>query len=376
MNRFFIFLILLIAYPTFAQDSLLVFESKFELDARQLSRSEKDRLDSLLAIAPVDIIKKVEIYGHTDSLAGLEYNKRLSKDRVISVLRYLVANGLDPLKVQTDYYGEERPKYENSPELRFKNRRVELHLHISLAMIPPPEQKLSDIKLKTGDKIQIPNLNFVGNQPIPVWQSFTELQELLALMLKNPEMEIELQGHVCCSNNLELSQQRARTVYDFLKFNGVSEDRLSYKGYSNSRPLNKEKNEEEKAQNRRVEILVLENTDAKASLEEDLKIKIDLRTQVLNIDFFPNAGRFKPSGDFMLGLIIDMLKESKGLKYEFVLYNNIDNKKVTDQRVNAIRRKISVAGIKRGMCTVEQAEKPERMPTSVNDNYIILKIKK
>jgi outer membrane protein OmpA-like peptidoglycan-associated protein len=95
------------------------------------------------------------------------------------------------------------------------------------------------------------------------------LQNLLTTMLQNPELRIEIQGHICCyslpgdaydydTNNYKLSSNRARTVYDFLIRNGVEEDRLEYKGYGHSIPRYKEDSPENEQRNRRVEIRVLE----------------------------------------------------------------------------------------------------------------------
>lgn len=380
MNKIFSLIIFLFAQNLNAQelekDSLLVFEINFDLDSKRLKKKERLRIDSLFEVMPIDIVRRAEIYGHTDSLAGIEYNRKLSKSRVISVLRFLEIKGLDPLNVQTDFYGEERPKYENAPETRYKNRRVEVHFYITTALIPEPDQKLSELSLSKGDKIQIPNLNFVGNQPIPVWQSFDALQELLLLCKKNPDLKLEIQGHVCCSDNLELSQQRARMVYDFLIVNGVSKNRLSYRGLSNRRPLNKEKNAEQKALNRRVEVLVLHNTDLRKELKEGDYVSIDLRTRVLNVEFFAKSGRLLPSGDFMLNLILEMIQESKGLKYEFVVYNNIEDEKTSNVRAKLLKRNISKARINSSTCIVTVQERPDKMPILENQNYIILKITK
>lgn len=380
MNKIFPLFLILFSFFLKAQeaekDSLLVFELNYDLDARRLKKSEKFRIDSLLEGMPLDIVRRVEIYGHTDSLAGIEYNRNLSKARVISALDYLESKGLDLLKVKTDYYGEERPKYNNDPKTRFKNRRVELHFYISKALIPKPDQKISELVLRKGDKIQIPNLNFVGNQPIPVWQSFDALQEILLLTKRNPEMKLEIQGHVCCSDNMELSVQRARMVYDFLVSNGVLKSRLTYKGFSNSRPLNKERTSEERALNRRVEILVVDNTENRMLFEKDENLNVDLRTRVLNVEFFSKSGRLEPSGDFMLQLILDMIKESKGINYEFVVYDNIEDEKTTELRAKLLKRKIAKAGIKKSTSWVRVESRPERMPIMENQNYIILKITK
>jgi outer membrane protein OmpA-like peptidoglycan-associated protein len=58
----------------------------------------------------------------------------------------------------------------------------------------------------------------------------------------------------------DISLKRAKTVYNFLLSNGISADRITYKGFASSRPIYPlpEKNEEERVANRRVEILIIE----------------------------------------------------------------------------------------------------------------------
>lgn len=375
MKKHFLVLFIILSQFLSAQDSLVIFESNFDLDARRLSSFELNRLDSLVNLYPMSAMKKVEIYGHTDSLAGVEYNKLLSKDRVVHILNYLERKGLSPLKAKTDFFGEEKPKYANSPKTRFKNRRVEIHFHIALASIPKPDEKLSEIQLKAGDKVQIPKLNFVGNQAIPVWESFDILKELLLLLQQNPDLEIELQGHVCCSDNIELSQERARSVYDFLRFNGIPAKRMSFRGFSNRHRLNMERTSEEKAQNRRVEILVKKNSELRVIVENVEEFKIDLRSRVQGVEFIENSARLTPSGDFNLAFILEMIQESKGLKYEFLIYDNIENSKMTKSRVKAIQRKLKKYKVS-SVCKIKIEEKPEKMPLVYNNNFIILKTKK
>lgn len=375
MSKFLIGIIISLAFfHAQAQDSLVIMEINFDLDSYVVSKSERSKIDSALQLTPIDFLKKVEIFGHTDSLAGVEYNKRLSKNRVSSLLRYLVNKGLDPLRVKTDYYGEEKPKYDNSPETRYRNRRVELWMYVDIASVPEPEKKLSEIDLKTGDKIQIPNLNFVGNQPLPVWESFPVLEELLLLMQNNPDLQIELHGHVCCSDNLELSAQRAFTIYEFLRSNGIKKNRLAYKGLSNSRPLFKEISDREEALNRRVEVLVVKNTTRKVTSSESKAISI--RTRLNSINFFPGNTRMYPSGDHNIRLVIEMLKKSKGLEYELIIYDNIGDESLSMQRAKFLNRKLSQGGISRGTCLAKSKPKLDRMPESANSNFIILKVKR
>ena len=357
------------------KDSTLILEVNFDLDSSILSRKQKDKVDSLLTIIPIPIYKQIEIYGHTDSFASVDYNRDLSKRRVSSILQYLVLQGLDPLRVKADYYGEERPKYDNSAETRAKNRRCEVHFHVDPGALPMPNLKLTDLEFKTGNRVRIPNLNFVGNQPIPIGDSFETLKDLLRVMQKYPDLKIQLQGHVCCNDNLELSQDRAKMVHDFLVGNGIDASRMTHKGFSNKKPLFKETSDENKAMNRRVEILVLKNSDRVLPIPAE-ETKVDLRAPVLSVTFFPNKRRLYPSGDFMLNLIADMIKESSGLYYEFVIFDNINDSKLTGMRVAGFERALLDFKVDKSKFNVSSQGKLPNMPTSVNNNLIMVKISK
>ena len=69
--------------------------------------------------------------GHTDSIGTDEYNIRLSQRRMASVIRFLVAQGLEASSFYNPVpYGEWRPLNNNSTEEeRFRNRRVEFLLY-------------------------------------------------------------------------------------------------------------------------------------------------------------------------------------------------------------------------------------------------------
>lgn len=354
-------------------DSILIFEINYDLDSYTLSKKQKAKVDSVLELAPITVLKHVSIFGHTDSLAGVEYNRQLSKRRVQSILTYLVYNGLDPLLVDADYYGEERPKYDNAPETRARNRRVEVHLQIDPALFPPPEYSIVNEEFKKGARIRLPNLNFVGNQPIPVPESFDVLKDLLMAMRKYPDLQIELQGHVCCSDNQILSEERAKMVRDFLAYNGIDGARLSYKGFSNSKPLFKERSEKEKALNRRVEVLVIDNSDKVQSIKDEA-VKIDLRAPVLGVTFFPQKRRLYPAGDFMLTLIAEMMQEPGNLYFEFVIFDNIKNRSLSTSRGGAIERALLDKNVKASVFTVRTIAAGSRMPVSDNDNLIMVKI--
>jgi len=90
------------------------------------SFSELDRVAFLLNNYPV---QEVLIAGHTDSIGGALYNKRLSEARAKSVVEYLATKGVPIKKMLPKGFGMDRPVADNrTEEGRQQNRRVELQI--------------------------------------------------------------------------------------------------------------------------------------------------------------------------------------------------------------------------------------------------------
>ena len=88
------------------------------------------------------------------------------------------------------------------------------------------------------------------------------LYDLLFIMQNNPDLKIEIQGHICCQtvpSVYNVSVSRARAVWMFLIKNGINKNRMTFKGYGTSRPIHPipEKSAQEEEDNRRVEIMIL-----------------------------------------------------------------------------------------------------------------------
>ncbi len=91
--------------------------------------------------------------------------------------------------------------------------------------------------------------------------SSRQLQEVLTLLLENPELSLEIQGHTDSDGsapyNLQLSQRRAESVLSYLVLFGIDPSRLQSKGYGESMPVAPNDTDENKAKNRRVELVRL-----------------------------------------------------------------------------------------------------------------------
>jgi len=118
---------------------------------------------------------------------------------------------------------------------------------------------LKDIPLsaiKVGESVVLRNIFFETAQYTLKDESRIELDRLAGLLERNPKIRIEIGGHTDNvggeSYNNELSLNRARAVYEYLVTKGISKDRLSYKGYGYSQPVDSNDTEAGRANNRRT----------------------------------------------------------------------------------------------------------------------------
>lgn len=72
------------------------------------------------------------VVGHTDNVGGPELNQRLSSDRAISVVNYLVRQGVRSDRLHAEGHGMNEPIASNASEPgRAQNRRVEVYVRPS-----------------------------------------------------------------------------------------------------------------------------------------------------------------------------------------------------------------------------------------------------
>jgi len=114
--------------------------------------------------------------------------------------------------------------------------------------------------------VKIKNIYFDTNSSKLRSEEKTELNELVSVLVEYPEISIELRAHTDSrgdSNyNLILSQNRAQTVANYLVYKGIKANRLVYKGYGDTSPINEcvkgvVCSEEKLQENRRVEFKIL-----------------------------------------------------------------------------------------------------------------------
>ena len=115
--------------------------------------------------------------------------------------------------------------------------------------------------LEVGEQVRLDNIFFELNSSDLKDESVVELNKIIKFMASNPFLVIEIGGHTDNSGskayNLNLSDDRARSVKDALVQRGIPSDRIQTKGYGMSVPLNTNSSEQERALNRRTELKII-----------------------------------------------------------------------------------------------------------------------
>ncbi|MCL4139886.1 UNVERIFIED_CONTAM: hypothetical protein GTU68_058867 [Idotea baltica] len=116
----------------------------FDTNKSNINDKSKATLDKLAKVFLEFPDTKILVVGHTDSSGRDDYNLALSEKRAKSVTSYLIKDGVVENRFETLWYGETKPKYDNTTaEGRAKNRRVNL-------AIVPNEKMVNDAKKEAG----------------------------------------------------------------------------------------------------------------------------------------------------------------------------------------------------------------------------------
>jgi outer membrane protein OmpA-like peptidoglycan-associated protein len=271
--NYLIALLLISTLNSFGQDKLeLYFDFNQEIPTAE---SQKKLEHWMNENKNVEITK---LMGFCDSVDTKEYNKKLAQRRINKVANILENHSIKSLPtivkvaVGKDF---------RQAAIQDENRKVTIYYQNSRNVIPHIEEANDTIieaeteifstqlaerfrRAKKGDLIRINNINFQFNSEKIVESSEPILINLYQIMIDNPKLRIEIHGHICCNpdgNDVKLSYRRAKYIFQFLKDEGIEMGRLGFKGFGSSRSIYPipEKNYNEEAANRRVEILIVQN---------------------------------------------------------------------------------------------------------------------
>ena len=100
----------------------------FDFDSAALSAQTSMVLDRAVDKFSKNPSARVVISGHADERGTREYNLALGHLRASAVADYMLARGIDGLRIKKVSYGKERPLLKGSNEEAWaKNRRVEIN---------------------------------------------------------------------------------------------------------------------------------------------------------------------------------------------------------------------------------------------------------
>lgn len=126
---------------------------------------------------------------------------------------------------------------------------------------PATSAPIAAVKLEKGKTIILQQIQFAQSSYVLLPESFPTLDRLVITLKEKPSQRIEISGHTDnvgdARLNITLSEYRAKQVANYLTRRGIPVDQIDTKGYGGQRPIANNNQENERAKNRRVEILAL-----------------------------------------------------------------------------------------------------------------------
>jgi outer membrane protein OmpA-like peptidoglycan-associated protein len=114
---------------------------------------------------------------------------------------------------------------------------------------------------KVGRNIVLNKIYFETGSAALNTNTSIDLKKLIQFLKDNTTTKLEIQGHTdnvgSLQSNMDLSQNRANNVVSYLVANGINTERLTTKGYGPNQPIVSNNDSNGKAQNRRVEIKII-----------------------------------------------------------------------------------------------------------------------
>lgn len=262
-----------------AGNKIVMNNISFDLNQSKLRKESYSELKNAVKLMKDIPSLEMEISGFTDNKGSVQLNQQLSKQRAKSVMDYLISQGCDKNRLTYKGYGSSQPIASNTTkEGRQLNRRTEFKVlkvgseytidqgtNLPRTTESAEKEKVSsDVsiqKLEVGKTIVVDRISFEINQTKLLKESLLELDNTIKLLNDIPSLEIEISGHTdnlgSAKNNQQLSEQRAKSVMDYLISKGSDKNRLTYKGYGSSQPIAGNDTKDGRKTNRRIEIKVL-----------------------------------------------------------------------------------------------------------------------
>jgi outer membrane protein OmpA-like peptidoglycan-associated protein len=127
-------------------------------------------------------------------------------------------------------------------------------------------RQLENLQLReteSGVVVTLGDVLFASGQTTLVEGGRSSLAEVVDLLQTEPDKKIRVEGHTDslgdAETNLQLSEERAQAVLEALVSMGVSSERISALGMGEDFPIASNEDEDGRARNRRVDVILLDN---------------------------------------------------------------------------------------------------------------------
>ncbi len=147
--------------------------------------------------------------------------------------------------------------------LASKNNFIAVSENVDASKITEYKEIVRDLYLspiEVGQVIRLNNIFFDSGMFKLRNESFGDLNRLVKVLNDNPTLKIVVSGHTdnvgAKVQNLSLSQNRAKSVQDYLVSKGIAANRLSSEGFGDTKPTETNATDIGKQRNRRVEFTI------------------------------------------------------------------------------------------------------------------------
>ncbi len=130
-------------------------------------------------------------------------------------------------------------------------------------LLNPSEHMIELVPREVRSLIRLEKLIFAQGKATIAENSFGELDDLAAMLQRDRDLIIQLEGHTDfrgnAKENMKLSERRVEAVKDYLVSKGVNKNRIKTVAFGGEQPLTTSSDDEARSKNRRVEVRILNN---------------------------------------------------------------------------------------------------------------------
>jgi outer membrane protein OmpA-like peptidoglycan-associated protein len=218
-------------------------------------------------IYEIDIPDEYQIKIKSNYVKGIVRDKQTQKPlrariELINMAKNRVENIVESDSVTGQYLmvltqGAEYALYITKPQYVFQSLNFN---YSEVRDFKPIAMNVDLDKARAGTIAVLKNIFFDVDKFALKDKSIPELQKVIQFLKENPTLKLEISGHTdntgSATYNRQLSEKRARSVYQYLLEHGIESARLTPKGYGPDQPVSKNDTEEGKMLNRRIEFKI------------------------------------------------------------------------------------------------------------------------